>query len=67
MQQPEESSDNREKERERGRAEQPTTKTEIFKLLKDNISICFQYVLLDLNTHTDTDTHTATLKQIVIV
>lgn len=33
-------------------AEQPTTKTEIFKLLKDNISICFQYVLLHLQTHT---------------
>lgn len=32
-------------------AEQPTTKTEIFKLLKDNISICFQYVLLHLQTH----------------
>lgn len=38
-------------------AEQPTTKTEIFKLLKDNISICFQYVLLHLHTHKLTHTH----------
>lgn len=38
-------------------AEQPTTKTEIFKLLKDNISICFQYVLLHLQ-HTNSHTHT---------
>lgn len=45
--------------RERERAEQPTTKTEIFKLLKDNISICFQYVLLRLtNTHRHTQTQT---------
>lgn len=41
-----------------GGAEQPTTKTEIFKLLKDNISICFQYVLLHLQTHKLTHTHT---------
>lgn len=53
MQHPEERAVTRE-----GGAEQPTTKTEIFKLLKDNISICFQYVLLHLKTHKLTHTHT---------
>lgn len=46
-----------------GGAEQPTTKTEIFKLLKDNISICFQYVLLHLQTHKLTHTATHTLEK----